>query len=76
VEEYISHLTKQKVVIPPTWKTHLEKSLTEEVSDMLVRKLYGCLNVEEFKQKEEEVKPEVLTTRREARKRYQKLKSA
>ncbi len=72
VDEYVAHLTRQKVMIPPTWKAQLEKTLNEEVSDMLVRKLYGCLNVEEFKKKEEE-KPAILATRREAKKRYQKL---
>lgn len=74
VEEYISHLVAQKTVIPPAWKTHLEKTIQDEVSDMLVRKLYGCLTVEEFKSKSEaESKEEVLAVQREARKRYQKL---
>lgn len=76
VEEYISHLVRQKTVIPPAWKTHLEKTIFEEVSDMLVRKLYGCLTVEEFKKKAEvtpEQKVELLAVKREARKRYQKL---
>lgn len=71
VDDYIGHLVRQKVVIPPMWKNHLEKTLAEEVSDMLVRKLYGCLTVEEFKVKQEETI--VLTEKKEARKRYQKL---
>src|SRR5471032_2995418 len=54
VDEYIAHLVRQKTVIPPAWRLHLEKSIAEEVSDMLVRKLYGCLTVEEFKAKAEE----------------------
>ncbi len=75
VEEYISHLVRQKVVIPPAWKTHLDKTITEEVSDMLVRKLYGCLTVEEFKTKAKDPmkKEEIITVKREVRKRYQKL---
>lgn len=75
VDEYIAHLVKQKAVIPPAWRNHLEKSLHEEVSDMLVRKLYGCLTVEEFKAKAEEKKPELVAHRKEVRKRYQKLAS-
>lgn len=71
VDDYIGHLVRQKVVIPPMWKNHLEKTLAEEVSDMLVRKLYGCLTVEEFKVKQEDAI--VLTEKKEARKRYQKL---
>ena len=73
VEEYIAHLVRQRVVIPPAWKTHLDKTLTEEVSDMLVRKLYGCLTVEEFQTKQEEDPQALLTEQSEARKRYQKL---
>ncbi len=72
VDDYLGHLIRQKVVVPPTWKAHLEKTLNEEVSDMLVRKLYGCLTVEEFKSKTED-KSEIVTARKEARKRYQKL---
>lgn len=73
VDDYIGHLVRQKVVIPPMWKNHLEKTLAEEVSDMLVRKLYGCLTVEEFKDKVEV--EAVVTEKKEARKRYQKLVS-
>jgi hypothetical protein len=73
VDEYIAHLVRQKVVIPPAWKGHLDKTITEEVSDMLVRKLYGCLTVEEFKTKAEEKKEVLVLEKHEARKRYQKL---
>lgn len=72
VGDYLVHLNQQKVAVPPTWKLHLEKTIAEEVSDMLVRRLYGCLTVEEFKEKKSEDKDELLL-RREARKRYQKL---
>ena len=74
VDDYLAHLSRQQVMVPPTWKLHLEKTIGEEVSDMLVRRLYGCLNVEEFKAKQTaENKDEVLTARKEARRRYQKL---
>lgn len=77
VDEYISHLVRQKTVIPPSWKLHLEKTIAEEVSDMLVRKLYGCLTVEEFQAKTAVAAPakkeEIITVKREVRKRYQKL---
>jgi hypothetical protein len=72
VEDYIVHLIAQKAAIPPAWKGHLEKTIAEEVSDMLVRRLYGCLTVEEFKTKPEKAE-EIITAQKEARKRYQKL---
>lgn len=78
VDEYIAHLVRQKTVIPPAWRMHLEKTIAEEVSDMLVRKLYGCLTVEEFKAQVETPadpvkKDDIITEKREVRKRYQKL---
>ncbi len=76
VDEYIAHLVRQKTVIPPAWKLHLEKSIAEEVGDMLVRKLYGCLTVVEFQAKAEDSAKkteELITEVKEARKRYQKL---
>ncbi len=73
VEEYVAHLVKSKVVIPPAWRGHLDKTITEEVSDMLVRKLYGCLTVEEFQAKQEEDPQSLVSIQNEARKRYQKL---
>ena len=72
IDDYLSHLSQQKVTIPPAWRGHLERTLGEEVSDMLVRRLYGCLTVEEFKEKPEN-KEEIITAKLEARKRYQKL---
>lgn len=72
IEEYIEHLHKQKVIIPATWRATLEKNLCEEISDMLVRKLYGCLTVKDFQEKEEN-NEETLLLKKEARKRYQKL---
>ncbi len=72
VDDYVAHLANQKAVVPPSMRVHFEKTISEEVSDMLVRRLYGCLTVEEFKKKTESTE-EILTARKEARKRYQKL---
>ena len=52
IEEYVAHLCKQEVIIPAAWRPVLEKNLSEEISDMLVRKLYGCLTVKDFQEKE------------------------
>jgi hypothetical protein len=72
VSDYLTHLLRQQVLVPPAWRQQLEKSLAEEVGDMLVRRLYGCLTVEELKEKTED-KVELVAAKREARKRYQKL---
>lgn len=72
VTEYLAYLAQQKVLVPVIWRKQMETSLTEEVSDMLVRKIYGCLTVEEFKQKDAE-NVVSIAERKTARKRYQKL---
>ena len=46
VREYVVHITKSKIMIPHTKRSLLENTLADEVSDMLVRKIYGCLKVE------------------------------
>src|SRR3989338_5083073 len=53
INEYVSYMVKQKVVIPPMWRPHLEANLKDEVCDMLVRKIYGCLSFEEFKEEKQ-----------------------
>jgi len=70
IDEYLRHLAKQKVLVPPTWRAQLEKNLGEEISDMLVRKLYGCLSVDDYKEKNV---VHIDAEKKEARKRYQKL---
>ncbi len=70
IDEYMKHLTKQKVIVPPAWRMQLEKNLAEEISDMLVRKLYGCLSVEDFKEKNV---VHLGAEKKEVRKRYVKL---
>lgn len=72
VADYLEHLASQKVIVPMVWQTQLEKSLSEEVSDMLVCRLYGCLTVEEFKQKQEDG-DELIPAKKNSRRRYQKL---
>ena len=51
--------------------------LFRSVSDMLVRKLYGCLTVDDFHpgnfQGEQTKREELITEQKEVRKRYQKL---
>ena len=72
VSEYSLHLVQQKVVVPVIWKMHFETSIAEEVSDMLVRRLYGCLTVKDFKEKEE-VRTDYNEIKEETKKRYHKL---
>lgn len=48
VREYLAFLVQErKVMIPASRRTSLESAIAEDVSDMLVRKIYGCLQVED-----------------------------
>lgn len=45
VREYILFVSKESALIPEARRTLLESTIAEDVSDMLVRKIYGCLQV-------------------------------
>lgn len=45
VREYIQYVSKESALIPEARRTLLESTIAEDVSDMLVRKIYGCLQV-------------------------------
>ena len=48
VREYIQFLSRdRKAVIPANRRSLLESTIADDVSDMLVRKIYGCLKVED-----------------------------
>ena len=48
VREYLQFLARDcKAVIPASRRSLLESTIADDVSDMLVRKIYGCLEIEE-----------------------------
>ncbi len=72
VNDYLKFLCSQHIAVPRRWQAHIVEELRDQVRKMMVKKMYGCLSVEEF----------VLGTddraakRKIAKKKYAKLTSA
>jgi hypothetical protein len=66
VRDYLQAVAEdKKVIVPSSKRAQLESAIAEDVSDMLVRKIYGCLEVLDgglIKAKQE---PEVKKMRRD-----------
>ena len=67
VQEYLSHLRKLKIVIPRSMEAAVVEELTSQVNVMLVKKIYGCVSLDEYRSK---VEPQKRT---QARTRYKQL---
>lgn len=48
VNDYLRFLTTQNVVMPRRWQHQIIEELRDQVRKMLVKKMYGCLSIQEF----------------------------
>jgi hypothetical protein len=67
VTEYLSYLRRLNISVPRSLEQPIVDELSEQVNAMLVKKIYGCLSIEEFR------KGATSTDRKKARNRYGKL---
>ena len=67
IKDYFVYLRKMKVTVPKSLEEPIIEELALQVNTMLVKKIYGCVSIGEFKKK---VKP---TVKRKARTSYQRL---
>ena len=51
VHEYLGCLRKEDLCIPKALEPVIIDELANQVNTMLVKKIYGCLSIEEFRQK-------------------------
>ena len=70
VKEYLTHMRKLGLSVPNEWEEVVSEELYFQVRAMLLKKIYGCLTINEYTAKA----PTELKKR--ARKRYQKLDKA
>ena len=77
VKDYLTQMRKMGLSIPNEWETQILEELSFQVNTMLVKKIYGCMTINEFiTQKEQATGAKSLTDqRRRARKRYLELTS-
>ncbi len=67
LREYLTYLRKLSIVIPPALESLVIDELAIQVNAMLVKKIYGCLTIQDYRKKA------TPTVKRRARTRYGKL---
>ncbi|MBI3556517.1 MAG: hypothetical protein HY074_09665 [Deltaproteobacteria bacterium] len=48
VHDYLRHLVAKNIAVPRRWHAHIVEELRDQVRKMMVKKMYGCLSIEEF----------------------------
>ncbi|HTL10919.1 MAG TPA: hypothetical protein VL588_00440 [Bdellovibrionota bacterium] len=69
VGDYLTFLRKNRIAVPPALEGQVAEELGDMVNAMLVKKIYGCLNLEEFQRS---LTPDI---RKGAGRRYKRLRS-
>ncbi len=67
VSDYLTYLRKMNIVIPKSLEHAIVEELAGQVNTMLVRKIYGCLSIDEYR------KGSKPTVKKRAKARYTKL---
>ncbi|MFL5811951.1 MAG: hypothetical protein ACJ763_00105 [Bdellovibrionia bacterium] len=70
VKDYVNHLSKMNIMIPKSLENSVLEELADQVNTMLVKKIYGCLTIEDFQRK---ASP---PARKQAKRRYSQLKKS
>ena len=71
VKEYLSHIRKIGLSVPQELEEHIFEELFYQVNTMLVKKIYGCLTIDEYTKK---APANILAAqKKKARKTYQKM---
>jgi hypothetical protein len=70
VKDYLSQVRRMGLSVPTEWEAHINEELSFQVNTMLVKKIYGCLTIEEYQTKLSPVQ------KKRAKARYRKLQSA
>ena len=48
VGEYLKTLKNMKIAVPSQYEKAIVEELTDQVNQMLVKKIYGCYSIQEF----------------------------
>jgi hypothetical protein len=67
IADYFKHLRKLNITVPRSLEQPIIEELAAQVNTMLVKKIYGCVNLNEYRKN---VAP---VARKKARARYSKL---
>lgn len=69
VHDYLTHLRKMNLTVPKSLEQPIVEELAEQVNTMLVKKIYGCLSIEDFQRRAPRA------ARRRSRSRYEMMKT-
>ncbi|MBY0471323.1 hypothetical protein K2X30_09160 [bacterium] len=69
VQDYLSYLRKMQIAVPKSLEQPIVEELSTQVSSMLVKKIYGCLTIQDYQ------KHLPSHIRKKAKARYSKLGS-
>ena len=75
VKEYLSRTRQMGLSVPKEWEHDIIEELSFQVNTMLVKKIYGCLTINQFTEKtltDENLKKQ----KKKAKRAYQSLKRA
>lgn len=67
VKDYLIHMRKLGLSVPKEWESQILEELCFQVNGMLVKKIYGCLTIDEYTAKTP------TAAKKKARTRYQRL---
>jgi hypothetical protein len=67
VNDYLTYLRKMNIVIPKSLESAIVEELAGQVNTMLVKKIYGCLSIEDYR------KGAAATEKKKIRSRYTRL---
>jgi hypothetical protein len=70
VGEYLTFLRRKSVLIPKSLEPAIVDELARQVNTMLVKKIYGCLTIQDYQRKVPAV------NRKRARSRYSRVTAA
>ncbi len=70
VEDYLTYLRKMNILIPKSLESSIVEELAGTVNTMLIKKIYGCLSLDDYR------KDAPLVLKKKAKNRYQRLSRA
>ena len=70
VGDYLNYLRRLNISVPKSLEQPVVEELSRTVNTMIVKKIYGCLNIDEYRSKVGG------TVKKRATRRYSKLKKA
>lgn len=70
VQDYLNYLRKNQIAIPLLLEPYIVDEISEQVNKMLVKKIYGCLTIDEYQ------RAQPATKKRQAKAQYRRIQSS